>query len=167
MELKKIEINDDFPLMISLCGKSIWKKDENNKVAVDCLLDRQEDNYTMTTISCTELKPSVDKNKLIDILKYFFSVCDEHMSPQCLWGTNNCNYSSLLKNYEAGKNKPFDDIFAELTKQFPELKQPENFLEKVPKGKTLLDVVSSIEIAYPRTWTVDYIKERKLSITHG
>ena len=161
MELTNIEINDDFPLMISLDGKSIWKKNDKDEIIVDQLLDRQEDGSLITSISCTELKPSVDKNKLLDVLKYFFSVCDEGLSPQCMWRTNDCDYISLLVDYDYESEKQFENAFNEIIKQFPELKQSENFIEEIPNGKTLLDMVSCIDVAYPTTWTVEYNKEKK------
>lgn len=159
MELKSIEIKDDYPLFISLCGKSIWKRDEKNKIVIDHLLDRSEDNYTITSISSTELKPSIDRNKLIAVLKYFFSVCDISISPQSLWATDNCGYKSLMIDYEIDKKRMFESVFNEITKQFPKLKQAENFIEEIPEGKTLLDMVSEIEVAYPETWTIDYVKK--------
>lgn len=159
MELTKIEIEDDFPLMISLCGKLIWKRNRKDEIVVDCLLDRQEDNYSITSISCTELKPSMNKNKIVEVLKYFFHICDEHMSPQCMWGTNECDYESLLINYDIAEKEKFESVFNEITRQFPLLKQPENFLEEIPEEKTLTDMISNIEVAYPSTWMVDYIRE--------
>lgn len=161
MELKNVKIEDNFPLIIILSGKSIWKQNENNEIVIEHLVDRREDNYTITGISYVKLKPSVDKNKLISILQYFFSICDKSLSPQSMWMTNDCNYKSLLIEYKVdeSKKKQFEDAFNELTKQFHELEQAENFLEEIPKGKKLLDVVAEIEVAYPETWTVDYIVE--------
>lgn len=159
-KLEKIEIKDDFPLMVALYGKSSWKKDKNGKIIVKHLLNRQADSCTITPISCAELKPSADRNRLIEVLRYFFSVCDEGLSPQSLWASNDCDYKSLLKDFDMGKNKQFDTVFDKIITLFPELKQPENFLEEISKGESLRDVVSEIEVAYPETWTVEYTKEK-------
>lgn len=56
--------------------------------------------------------------------------------------------------------KQFENVFGEITKCFPKLLQTENFIEEIPKGKILLDIVSQIEAAYPKTWTVDYIRKK-------
>ena len=154
MQLTKIQITDDFPLMIVLCGKSIWKYDENHHLQVETLLNRNEDNYTITSVVCTELKPSENRQKIKNILKWFFPVCDAHMSPQGLWGTDDCDYNSLLLDYQDNTN--FDEIFIEITKQFPELREPKNLLEKIPNGLHLRDVIATIEIAYPKTWNIKY-----------
>lgn len=165
MELKNIKIKDDFSLMISLYGKSVWRKDENDELEVCYLVDREKDNCMLTSISCTEVKPSIDRKKLMEVLKYFFPVCDEYISPQCMWGTDDCDYISLMLDYEIGKNQTlqskerFENVFVEMTKYFPELKQSEKFLEKIPDGKSLLDMVCCIEVAYPKTWNAYYLKE--------
>lgn len=162
MELKNIEIKDNYPLSIMLYGKAIWKcNNKSNKVKDDYLLDRQEDSCCLQPISCPiNLYPSVDKKKAIDILQHFFSVCEEGLSPQSLWGTSDCDYESLLLDYDLAEDKKqFEMVLDEMTKRFPELKDSKNFIEKIPEGKTLTDMVSQIEVAYPCTWTVSYTKK--------
>lgn len=154
MKLTQLTITDDLPLVINLCGKSLWAIDDNKKIHVERLLERKEENYTITAIICAGIKPSEDAQKITDTLHYFFQVCDPGMSPQSLWGDENCAYRSLLLDYQ--KEQSFDQVFAEITKRFPELRNPENLLEKIPEGKRLIDVVSTIEIAFPSTWNVDY-----------
>ena len=160
MNIKKIEIEDDFPLCIQLLAKSVWRQNEKDEIVVERLLDRRENNCTLVTFSYTELKPSSDQKKLIDVLQYFFSVCNEHISPQCMWMTDDCSYNSLFINYDMDEKKQFDTVLNEITKLFPELKQTENFSVKIPKGKKLEDVISQIEVAYPETWTVEYAIEK-------
>lgn len=154
MKLTQLTITDDLPLMIHLCGKSIWVIDKDKKIHVERLLERKEEKYTITDIICTGMKPSEDMQKITDTLHYFFQVCDPDMSPQILWSNKDCDYKSLLLDYENGQT--FDPVFTEITKQFPELKNPENLLEKIPEGKHLIDVVSTIEVAFPGTWNVEY-----------
>lgn len=154
MKMTQLTITDDLPLVITLCGKSVWTLDKNKKVSIERLLDRKEDNYTITAVICTGVKPSEDTQKITDTLHYFFQMCDPGMSPQSLWGDENCAYKSLLLDYREGQS--FDQVFTEITKRFPALKNPENLLEQIPEGKHLIDVVSTIEIAFPSTWEVEY-----------
>lgn len=152
LELTNIEIKDDFPLNISFNGKSSSLKTVN-------LVDREADNCIITEISETELKPSTDKKKIIDVLKYFFSVCDVGLSPQCMWRTDNCDYESLMLEFEPNNKEKFEEILEKMIEFFPELKEEKNFLDGMPKGKTLLDVIYIIEVAYPTTWTVEFIRK--------
>lgn len=161
MELKSIEIKDNYPLLISLSGKSIWNQDNNGKISIERLLDRHSDSCLLTTISGDEItNSSVNKKEVIDTLQYFFHVCEEGLSPQSMWETDDCGYESLTLDYDMAEDKQqFEAVLDEITKRFPELKDPKNFIEKIPEGKTLMDMVSQIEVAYPCTWTVSYTKE--------
>lgn len=157
MKLTQLQITDDFPISINLCGKSVWKSDRNKKIYTDSILDRKDEkSFCVTAITGTELKPSEGRQKLTDLLTYFFPLCDEHASPQSLWMTDQCSYQSLLLDYCPEQEQQFDQILTEIMKQFPELKDPERLLEKIPDGMHLRDVVSMIEIAYPDTWVVEY-----------
>lgn len=157
MKLTQLQITDDFPVYINLCGKSVWKSDENQQIYTDSILDRKDEkSFLITTITGTELKPSDEKNKLMDLLYYFFPICDEDTSPQNLWCTADCGYRSLMLDYQPGQEQQFDRILTEIMKRFPELKNPERLIEKIPDGKHLKDVISMIEIAYPATWDVEY-----------
>lgn len=161
MKLKNIEIKDNYPLSIILSGKSIWNKSDNGIINIERLLDKHSDSCLITAISGTEIMDSlVNKEKVIDILQYFFSACDEGLSPQSLWRTDDCDYESLLLEYDFAENKKqFEAVLDEMTKRFPDLKDPKKLFEDIPEGKTLTDMVSQIEVTYPCTWTVDFIRK--------
>ena len=157
LELKNIKINDDYPLILSLNGKSIWKINENEQIEIANLLNRTEENYTITTISEIKIKPSIQIDLIIDVLNYFFGVCDEDCSPQIMWETDDCKYISLFKNYDISNKEEFNRVFERIIKQFPRLNEPVNFLETIPENEVFINMVSQIELAFPATWNVDFI----------
>lgn len=157
--LKKIKITDDYPLIVSFGGKSIWKIDNNEKVKIESLLNRTEESCTITTLSEVRLKPSSSKNEIEDFLNYFFGVCDVGTSPQIMWGTDDCDYVSLSILFEYDKEH-FDSVYQKTIEHFPKLLNSENHLEKIPNDKLNMDYVSLIEVAYPSTWIVDFIRKK-------
>lgn len=99
LELKALKMNDNFPLIISLNGKVEWEFDENMDIVNNHLVNRDDARCTSSTISQIMLYPSSDKAKIVSTLNYFFSVCDESLSPQCMWKTDDCDYMSLFLEY--------------------------------------------------------------------
>ena len=43
---------------------------------------------------------------------------------------------------------------------FPKILNSENYLEKIPNDKLSMNNVSLIEVAYPSTWIVDFIRKK-------
>lgn len=96
LELKALKMNDNFPLIISLNGKVKWELDDNKDIVDSHLVGRDDARCTFSTISQIMLYPSSDEAKIRSTLNYFFSVCDESLSPQCMWKTDDCDYMSLF-----------------------------------------------------------------------
>lgn len=144
--LKKLDITNNNPLTITFLGKlkketlidgkynyEFYTREKN--VCMQCPID--EMTYYIT-----------DKNKIKKILSYFFKKCDQHKSPQSLWETTDGDkYQSLLKDYEIENIKDFDIVCDELLEYLNE------------KYETDKKYIASVEIAYPKTWLVEY--ERK------
>lgn len=154
---KSIKIDDDFPLIISLNGKSKWKRNNDGQIEVENLINRMEESYTITTISEIRIKPSHCEVAIKDFLKYFLGVCDASCSPQSMWKTKDCDYTSLIVDYKINNEEQFDNICKKILNKFPRLANTENFLIKLQKNENLLNMVSQIEVAYPSTWSVDFI----------
>ena len=95
-------------------------------------------------------------------LNYFFSVCDVGLSPQCMWGTDDCDYMSLFLECRISNVVEFNKNVEKMIDMFPELIHAENILLEIPKDKAIKDMVYMIEVAYPATWTVEFeiINER-------
>lgn len=87
--------------------------------------------------------------------------CDVRASPQCTWKTDDCDYISLLLPYTRYDQIKFDLVRNKILEQFPELLMPENCLEKLPDYGKTEDYIASIEVAYPATWTVEYLTKAK------
>lgn len=161
LELKALKMNDNFPLIISLNGKVEWELDDNKDIVDSHLVNRDDARCTFSTISQTMLYPSSDKAKIRSTLNYFFKVCDVRASPQCTWKTDDCDYISLLLPYTRYDQIKFDLVRNKILEQFPELLMPENCLEKLPDYGKTEDYIASIEVAYPATWTVEYLTKAK------
>lgn len=162
LELKALKMNDNFPLIIFLNGKVEWEFDENMDIVNNHLVDRDDARCTSSTISQIMLYPSSDKAKIVSTLNYFFSVCDESLSPQCTWGTDDCDYMSLLLEYHIYSEFEFDKNVEKMINMFPELLHSENVLLEIPKDKEIKNMVYMIEVAYPVTWTIDFLEHDEL-----
>ena len=161
LELKALKMNDNFPLIISLNGKVEWELDDNKDIVDSHLVNRDDARCTFSTISQTMLYPSSDKAKIRSTLNYFFNVCDESLSPQCMWGTDDCDYMSLFLEYHIYSEFEFDKNVEKMINMFPELLHSENVLLDIPKDKKIKNLVYMIEVAYPATWTVEYLAKAK------
>lgn len=162
LELKALKMNDNFPLIISLNGKVEWELDDNKDIVDSHLVNRDDARCTFSTISQTMLYPSSDKAKIRSTLNYFFNVCDESLSPQCMWGTDDCDYMSLFLEYHIYSEFEFDKNVEKMINMFPELLHSENVLLDIPKDKKIKNLVYMIEVAYPVTWTIDFIEYDEL-----
>ena len=158
LELKKLEINDNIPLYITLYCKEPWKVDESGNIKSYKPVTRDSNCYSETPIYSLGLNSSSSKEKIVTLLEYFFKVCDVGTSPQSVWKTKDCDYISLLLEYTKHNQIKFDLVRDKILRQFPELLMSENCLEKLPDSAKLEDYVASIEVAYPETWTVEYAK---------
>ena len=156
LELKKLEINDDIPLYVTLYCKEPWKVDDNGDIKLYKPVTRDSNCCSDTPIYSLSLKPSSSKEEIDTLLQYFFQVCDAHMSPQSVWKTDDCDYISLLLEYTKHNQIKFDLVRDKILGQFPELLMSENCYEKLPDSAKLEDYIASIEVAYPKTWTVEY-----------
>lgn len=150
--LKTLQIKDDIPLYVTLDSLSTWDKNENRYKFVT----RNADSCVYTPAYILKLYPSSSKEKIVTLLEYFFKVCDVGASPQCMWKTDDCDYISLLLQYTRYDQIKFDLVCKKILEQFPELLMPENCLEKLPDYGKIENYISSIEVAYPATWTVEY-----------
>lgn len=158
LELKTLQIKDDIPLYVTLDSLSTWDKNENRYKFVT----RNADSCVYTPVYMLKLYPSSSKEKIVTLLEYFFKVCDVGASPQCTWKTDDCDYISLLLPYTRYDQIKFDLVRNKILEQFPELLMPENCLEKLPDYGKTEDYIASIEVAYPVTWTIDFIEYDEL-----
>lgn len=156
LELKILQIKDDIPLYVTLYCKEPWKVDESGDIKFCKPVTRDASCCSDTPIYSLYLKPSSSKDRIKTLLQYFFKVCDIGASPQSVWKTDDCDYISLLLEYTRFDRIKFDLVRNKIVEQFPELLMPENCCEKLPDYGKLEDYVSSIEVAYPETWTVEY-----------
>lgn len=162
LELKTIKITDDFPLYITFNGKASYKLDTNGKLEIESLLNRNIENSTSLAISNVGFNPSLHKNKILEILHFFFKACNASLSPQGLWSTDDCNYRSLILDFDITETDFFEQVYLEMIKRCPELTQEENFVVEIPEKDKLKDFVSQIEVAYPETWTVEYTVNKEI-----
>ena len=150
LKLKPLQLNDNFPLIISLIGKVGRGVDEEMN-----LVDRDDSGYNFSTISQIKLYPSSDKKKIESILNDFLNVCDDDLSPQCMWKTDDCDYMSLLLEYKKNSEFEFDQNAERIIETFPDLIQSENILLNIPKNNSIENLVYMIEVAYPTTWNIE------------
>ena len=153
LKLKRLQLNDNFPLIISLIGKVEWGVDEKMN-----LVDRDDTGCNFSTISHFMLYPSSDKKKINSILNDFLNVCDDGLSPQCMWKTDDCDYMSLLLEYKKASEFEFDQNVERIIETFPDLIQSENVLLEIPKDKEIKNMVYMIEVAYPTTWDIEFFE---------
>lgn len=156
LELKTLQIKDDLPLYVTLYSKAPWGVNENGDIKRYKLVTRHANCFAYAPVYNLKLYPSSNKEKIDELLQYFFKVCDIGASPQCTWKTDDCDYISLLLPYTRFDQIKFDLVRNKILEQFSELLMPENSLEKLPDYGKLEDYVASIEVAYPATWTVEY-----------
>ena len=158
LKLKKLEINDDIPLYVTLDSITTYVVNENRDLKRYKFVTRNADSFVYTPVYTLKLYPSSSKEKIVTLLEYFFQVSDVGASPQCMWKTDDCDYISLLLQYTRYDQIKFDLVRDKILGQFPELLMPENCLEKLPDYGKMEDYIASIEVAYPETWTVEYAK---------
>lgn len=151
LKLKTLQLNDNFPLIISLIGKVERGVDEEMN-----LVDRDDSECNFSTISQIKLYPSSDKEKIESILNDFLNVCDDDLSPQCMWKTDDCDYMSLLLEYKKNSEFEFDQNVERIIETFPDLIQSENILLNIPKNNSIENLVYMIEVAYPTTWNIEF-----------
>lgn len=151
LKLKPLQLNDNFPLIISLIGKVERGVDEEMN-----LVDRDDSECNFSTISQIKLYPSSDKEKIESILNDFLNVCDDDLSPQCMWKTDDCDYMSLLLEYKKNSEFEFDQNVERIIETFPDLIQSENILLNIPKNNSIENLVYMIEVAYPTTWNIEF-----------
>lgn len=153
LKLKPLQLNDNFPLIISLIGKVERGVDEEMN-----LVDRDDSGCNFSTISQVKLYPSSNKAVIESTLNYFFSVCDDSLSPQCMWKTDDCDYMSLLLEYKKASEFEFDQNVERIIETFPDLIQSENVLLNIPKNNAIENLVYMIEVAYPTTWNIEFFE---------
>lgn len=151
--MKSLQLNDNFPLIISLIGKVEQGVDEEMN-----LVDRDDSGCNFSTISQVKLYPSSNKAVIESTLNYFFSVCDDSLSPQCMWKTDDCDYMSLLLEYKKASEFEFDQNVERIIETFPDLIQSENVLLNIPKNNAIENLVYMIEVAYPTTWNIEFFE---------
>lgn len=153
LKLKPLQLNDNFPLIISLIGKVERGVDEEMN-----LVDRDDSGCNFSIISQIKLYPSSDKEKIESILNDFLNVCDDDLSPQCMWKTDDCDYMSLLLEYKKNSEFEFDQNVERIIETFPDLIQSENILLNIPKNNSIENFVYMIEVAYPTTWNIEFFE---------
>lgn len=99
LELKTLEIKDDFPLYVTLDSLTTYVVNENRDLKRYKFVTRNADSCVYTPVYMLKLYPSSSKEKIVTLLEYFFKVCDVGASPQCMWKTDDCDYMSLLLPY--------------------------------------------------------------------
>ena len=156
LELKELEINDDIPLYVTLFSKASWGVNGNRDIRSYKLVTRNANCWAHTPVYNLKLYPSSSKEKIEDLLKYFFEVCDVGASPQSIWKTEDCDYISLFLEYTRLDQIKFDLVRNKILEQFPELLMPENGCEEFPDYGKMEVYVASIEVSYPATWTVEF-----------
>lgn len=143
LHLKKLEITDNNPLIITL---SAYRNGDE-------LLKRKNTSCFISAIDGLNWEIT-DKEIIKEALSFFFSCCDPSCSPQCLWETNSVDYSSLL-------------LDVSLNHDFCSEKTLENVLEKLIKITAIsdeniaknLEYIAVIEVAYPTKWIVEYAEK--------
>ena len=158
LELKTLQIKDDLPLYVTLYSKAPWGVNENGDIKRYKLVTRHANCFAYAPVYNLKLYPSSNKEKIDELLQYFFKVCDVGASPQSVFKTDDCNYISLFLEYTKHDQVKFDLVRDKILGQFPELLMSENCYEKLPDSAKLEDYIASIEVAYPETWTVEYAK---------
>lgn len=153
LKLKPLQLNDNFPLIISLIGKVERGVDEEMN-----LVDQDDSGCNFSTISQIKLYPSSDKEKLESILNDFLNVCDDDLSPQCMWKTDDCDYMSLLLEYKKANEFEFNQNVERIIETFSVLIQSENVLLEIPRDKEIKNMVYMIEVAYPTTWNIEFFE---------
>lgn len=156
LELKRLQIKDDLPLYVTLYSKAPWGVNENGDIKRYKLVTRHANCCTYTPFYNLKFYPSSNKEKIDNLLQYFFKVCNVGASPQSVFQTDDCDYISLFLEYTRYDQIKFDLVCNKILKQFPEMLIPENCCEKLPNYGKMEDYVASIEVAYPETWTVEY-----------
>ena len=127
LKLKPLQLNDNFPLIISLIGKVERGVDEEMN-----LVDRDDSGCNFSTISQIKLYP------------------------QCMWKIDDCDYMSLLLEYKKASEFEFNQNVERIIETFPDLIQSENILLNIPKNNSIENLVYMIEVAYPTTWNIEF-----------
>lgn len=149
MKLKKLEITDNLCLNVEILGNvkdlsrfySESNYDPNKPTDLSIFAKRNIPSVLSDIIDNFEI---TDKEIIKKIMEYFVPVCDPHMSPQGLFGTEEADYMSLMFDIRAAKGKEYDKIIDAIY-TLAGRKFDENWRE----------YVSSICVSYPETWVVE------------
>lgn len=81
LELKTLQIKDDLPLYVTLYSKAPWGVNENGDIKRYKLVTRHANCFAYAPVYNLKLYPSSNKEKIDELLQYFFKVCDVGASP--------------------------------------------------------------------------------------
>ena len=140
MKLKNIKITDKNPLLIQFGAYAKW---DGTK---DILFPREEETVLIHSLE-EESFEILEYSKVKKILEFFAKVCTPSLSPQCLFKIEKVDYVSLILEYSY-KVQKFDEVIKNLL----ELSE-----EKIENQK-IIPYISWIEVSYPRTWNVEYLR---------
>ena len=140
MKLKNIKITDKNPLLINFGAYAKWDGPKD-------IISPREEGPDLIHFLDEEIFEILEHSKVLKILEYFAKVCTPSLSPQCLFKTEKVDYVSLILEYPYNPQK-----FEEVIKKLLDLSG-----EKI-ENKEIIPYISWIEVSYPRTWNVEYLK---------
>ena len=140
MKLKNIKITDKNPLLIQFGAYAKWDGPKD-------IISPREEGPDLIHFLDEEIFEILEHSKVLKILEYFAKVCTPSLSPQCLFKIEKVDYVSLILEYSY-KVQKFDEVIKNLL----ELSE-----EKIENQK-IIPYISWIEVSYPRTWNVEYLR---------
>ena len=127
--------------------KLIGLKIDKNPLSVDFMWKpnrKRDEDFAYQELYNDLYFEITDLDKISEIMDYFVNKCDEHTSPQGLWGYKGIDYQTLIKDYK--ENSDFDEVLDHIIKIL---------------GISLIDedrsYIACIDVSYPETWEVQII----------
>lgn len=127
--------------------KLIGLKIDKNPLSVDFMWKpnrKRDEDFAYQELYNDLYFEITDLDKISEIMDYFVNKCDEHTSPQGLWGYKGIDYQTLMKDYK--ENSDFDEVLDHIIKIL---------------GISLIDedrsYIACIDVSYPETWEVQII----------
>lgn len=141
MELNKSVLKEKDPLSVAFLGELKCSKDVSEYKLKDFITrDGRSPILTIATI-CDFNWLIHDKDKIQQIINLFLPRCDKGTSFQSLWGLGGIDYISLFLDFNL-KNKDIFDSAVDNICKILEISIEDKYKK----------YISSIEVAYPKTW---------------
>lgn len=141
MELSKSILKEKDPLSVAFFGELKCSKNMTEYKLNDFVTRDKRSPILTNAVICDFNWLIDDKEKIQQIINFFIQRCDDGTSFQSLWRLGDIDYISLFLDFNLNNKVTFDNAIDNICK-----------ILKISIDDKYKKYISSIEVAYPKTW---------------